>query len=96
MLDVALKVLEKIEEHGFKAYIVGGFVRDYLLGNVHTYEGSLKTPVTIPEGCVFVMGDNREHSKDSRDMSVGIIRNEQIVGKAVLQIYPFAEFGVVK
>ena len=32
MLDVALKVLEKIEEHGFKAYIVGGFVRDYLLG----------------------------------------------------------------
>ena len=34
MLDVALKVLEKIEEHGFKAYIVGGFVRDYLLGNV--------------------------------------------------------------
>ncbi len=34
MLDVALKVLEKIEEHGFKAYIVGGFVRDYVLGNV--------------------------------------------------------------
>lgn len=33
MLDVALKVLEKIEEHGFKAYIVGGFVRDYVLGN---------------------------------------------------------------
>ena len=33
MLDVALKVLEKIEEHGFKAYIVGGFVRDYILGN---------------------------------------------------------------
>ena len=33
MLDVALKVLEKIEEHGFRAYIVGGFVRDYILGN---------------------------------------------------------------
>ncbi len=72
------------------------YKEDYLYGNVHTYEGSLKTPVTIPEDCVFVMGDNREHSKDSRDMSVGIIRNEQIVGKAVLQIYPFAEFGVVK
>lgn len=68
----------------------------YLYGNVHTYEGSLKMPVEIPEGCVFVMGDNREHSKDSRDMSVGIIRNEQIVGKAVLQIYPFAEFGVIE
>ena len=34
MLDVALKVLEKIEEHGYQAYIVGGFVRDYLLGTV--------------------------------------------------------------
>ncbi len=33
MLDVALKVLKNIEEHGFKAYIVGGFVRDYILGN---------------------------------------------------------------
>ena len=33
MLDVALKVLEKIESYGFKAYIVGGFVRDYILGN---------------------------------------------------------------
>ena len=33
MLDVALKVLNEIESHGFKAYIVGGFVRDYVLGN---------------------------------------------------------------
>jgi len=32
MLDIALKVIEKIEEHGFKAYIVGGFVRDHILG----------------------------------------------------------------
>ena len=32
MLKTSLKVLKKIEEHGFKAYIVGGFVRDYLLG----------------------------------------------------------------
>ena len=32
MLEVALNFLNKIEEHGFEAYIVGGFVRDYLLG----------------------------------------------------------------
>jgi len=34
MLEVALKVLNQIEKHGFKAYIVGGFVRDYVLGNM--------------------------------------------------------------
>ena len=34
MLDVALKVLNEIDSHGFKAYIVGGFVRDYILGNI--------------------------------------------------------------
>ena len=33
MLDVALKVLNEIDKCGFKAYIVGGFVRDYILGN---------------------------------------------------------------
>ena len=72
------------------------YEEEYIPQYVRTFKGSLKTPITIPEGCVFVMGDNREHSKDSRDISVGIIRNEQIVGKAVLQIYPFSEFGVIK
>jgi len=72
------------------------FEEAYIPDDFNTYEGTLVTPVTIPEDCVFVMGDNREHSKDSRDASVGIVRNDQLVGKAVLQVYPFSEFGVVK
>lgn len=45
---------------------------------------------TIPEGCVFVMGDNRENSKDSRYMSdVGFVKLKDIMGKAVFRFIPF-------
>ena len=49
---------------------------------------------TVPEGCVFVMGDNRNHSTDSRE--IGFINKEDILGKAVFRIYPFDEIGKVK
>lgn len=50
-------------------------------------------PCTVPEGAVYVMGDNRNHSHDSRD--VGCVQDKDIVGKAVLRLYPFDRIGVV-
>ena len=50
-------------------------------------------PTTIPEGSVFVMGDNRNNSRDSRYSDVGIIENGKILGKAVLRVWPFGKFG---
>ncbi|MGN0559973.1 MAG: signal peptidase I, partial [Candidatus Fimenecus sp.] len=49
-------------------------------------QGSWNYPVTVPEGCVFVMGDNRNRSTDSRDSAVGMIDTRYIVGEAIYRI----------
>ena len=49
----------------------------------------------LPEGYIFVMGDNREGSLDSRSNEIGLIPVENIIGKAEIRIYPFSSFGSV-
>lgn len=52
-----------------------------------------KFPVTVPKGCVFVMGDNRNNSLDSRYAEIGMIDTRYILGKAVYRILPFGQKG---
>jgi signal peptidase I len=47
----------------------------------------------IPEGKVFVMGDNRGNSLDSRDSQIGLVDTKDIKRKAILKIYPFSKIG---
>ena len=56
-------------------------------------QGDGEIPSVIPQGYTFVMGDNRNHSMDSRFEDVGLIDNEDIVGKANFIIFPFGRFG---
>lgn len=55
----------------------------------------IEFPVTVPEGQVFVMGDNRNDSLDSRSADVGMIEERYILGKVIWRLFPFDEFGKV-
>ena len=75
---------------------------DYIFEPTHLsyaeYGKALDYPVTVPEGSVFVMGDNRNHSEDSRYSDVGCIKEEAILGKVLLVIFPGRqtnEFGEI-
>lgn len=48
-------------------------------------------PITVPEGCVFVLGDNRAESLDSRSTEIGCIDERYIVGKVIFRLLPFGE-----
>ena len=49
---------------------------------------TISFPTTVPEGCVFVMGDNRNHSADSRYTDIGIFDERYIMGKALMVVWP--------
>lgn len=49
-------------------------------------------PITVPEGCVFVMGDNRNHSLDSRSTIVGFVDTRYLLGTALFRFYPIGDW----
>ena len=58
-------------------------------------ECDLELPYQVPESRIFVMGDHRSVSVDSRNTAIGCVAEEQIVGKIVFCIWPLSEFGAV-
>ncbi len=79
-----------------KIYIDGKALDEpYVASGAQTYVLNAfnnKYPIKIPDGYYFVMGDNREHSSDSRHSDVGLIKKSQIYGKALVRYSPLSEF----
>lgn len=81
----------KISDSGM-VYLNGALLNEpYVMGA--TMPRDCLDAVTIPEGYVFVMGDNRVESHDSRAADIGIVSVKDIVGKAVYRILPLSDFG---
>ena len=59
----------------------------YTLTDTNLQEG-IQFPITVEKGCVFVMGDNRNESKDSRSLEIGQIDCREILGRAVFLLFP--------
>lgn len=53
-------------------------------------------PLVVPKGCVFVMGDNRNESTDSRDSRVGCMDERQILGRVIFRVFPLNKIGLPK
>ncbi len=79
-----------------KVYVDGvPLEEDYINTETTWAEGSLYADMTVPQGCLYVLGDNRipEKSKDSRIF--GAVNKNRVVGRCWIRIFPFSEAGPV-
>ena len=77
-------------------YVDGEALNEPYINQPTTDREDFDGPITVPEGCVFVMGDNRNMSTDSRKTEIGMVDTRLILGKAYMVIYPLSEFRVIK
>lgn len=68
----------------------------YYSGITQSIDSSVQYPITVEDGMVFVMGDNRPHSQDSRSSKLGQVPYEAILGKSQLRIWPLSDIGITK
>ena len=77
-------------------YVDGSALQeDYTLTPTNLAEGVV-FPITVDEGCLFVMGDNRNESKDSRNPEIGLVDKREVLGKAIFLMIPGTDGGTVQ
>ena len=74
-------------------YVDGKALEEPYIGSPTVDPEGVSFPLTVDEGCVFVLGDNRENSQDSRHPEIGLIDTRQVLGKAIFLFFPGNDFG---
>ena len=74
----------------YESYINGMKTEELIAGGFY---GAQKYPLQVPEGKVFLLGDNRAVSLDSRTTAIGLVDENHIIGKAIFRVYPFDKIG---
>jgi len=78
-------------------FLINGQETEYEFSDVDVRSnGDIIFPLTVGEGEFFVLGDNRNFSKDSRYQSVGMIRESDMLGRVFIRVWPFNRFGTVE
>lgn len=77
-------------------YVSGVYLEEPYIKAKNAGETDIEYPYTVPENSYFVLGDHRNTSIDSRNSAIGCIDGEEIVGKILFTVWPFAHFGTVE
>ncbi len=93
-----------IATEGQKVRIAGGVVSvdgvpldEPYTGDVPTFaEGSPHADMEVPDGCVYILGDNRNPDKSRDSRTFGVVNKERIIGKAFVRLFPFSRIGMVQ
>ena len=86
---------ETVQVKNGEVYIDGEILGEDYGAEAMEDAGIASEPIELGTDEYFVLGDNRNHSSDSRDPSVGVLRREDLIGRAWIRIYPFDEMGFV-
>lgn len=86
----------QIDFEGGLVFVNGQRLEEPYLAETTHLEGDVQFPVTVPPDCFFVLGDNRNHSQDSRSSTLGCVPLGDIEGRAFFRFAPLERFGPIE